>query len=223
MTRDQIVAQVRLLTLVEDTNVTDAEIVTLIDNAMQEIGIAHLWQFLQESATISLTAATQTYALPSGTEVLVSLVDDDRDRAIPYVGPEAFFQELGNDTGNTGTTPEFFTVWDDVIYLSPIPSANDSNRITAYYYESITPLANGSASPEFHAAFHPMIVEYCKWKLYEREEYYDQAERSFITFTRYLDQMITWYTRRVKQSHYIVGDGVWRRKGDMNIPSLWEV
>jgi hypothetical protein len=69
-----------------------------------------------------------------------------------------------------------------------------------------------------------MIVEYCKWKLWDREEYFDQSERAFITYARYLSQMITWYSRRADRSPYIAGDGDFRRSPyDPNLPWLRQV
>lgn len=224
MTRDQLLAQIRMITLIEDVNVTDAQIVTLIDQGMLEVGLAHPWPFLEESTTLGLTADTQTYAVPAGVDIVVAVVDDDHNRRIEYIAPATFFQRYGNDNDNTSTYPEFYTIWDDAIYVTPTPSATDANRLTLYYYETITPLANGSAVPEFNAAFHYILVEYCKWKLYDREEYFDQSERAFIMFNRYLDQMITFYTRRVQQAPYIAGDGTYNRSaGDPNLRWMWTV
>lgn len=223
MDRDAILAQIRTLTLIEETNVSDAEIVEIINNGMYEISLASEWPWLQETSTVTTVADQQAYTLPADFEFAIALVDDDNDTTVPFIAVEEFFRRYGNDTGNTSTTPNFWTIWEDSIYLTPIPSANDTDRYTLYYYETVTLLTTGGTSPAFHAAFHPILVEYAKWKLYEREEYYDQSERSFITYARYLSRMIEWYQRQVKRAPYIAGDGSFRREGDPNLPWLRQV
>jgi hypothetical protein len=221
MDRDAIVAQVRMQTLIESTNVTDAEIVLLIDSAMDEIGVADFWPFLEASATMSTVDATRTIALPADFEFAVALVDDDNDETVPYVAPSVMWHHYGNDTGNTGTSFNFWTIWENKLYLTPIPNGADTDRFTLYYYKTITALATGASVPEFHEAFHQVVVEYVKWKLWDREEYFDQSERAFITYARYLSQMQAWYARRAKRSPYVAGDGMFRPvQGDPNIPSL---
>jgi hypothetical protein len=224
MDRDALLAQIRLITVIEDTNVTDAEIVLLINSAIDEIGIADYWPWLEASTTLSLVADTQTIALPADFEFAIALVDDDHDRTVPYIAPSLFFFHYGNDTGNTGTQFSFFTIWEDVIYLTPTPSAADTNRLSLYYYKTPTQLSTGATLPEFHEAFHQMIVEYVKWKLFDREEYFDQSERAFITYTRYLSQMSSWYARRTKRMPAIAGDGIFRpESGDPNLPWINQV
>ena len=227
MDRDAILAQVRMLTLIEDTNVTDAEIVLIINQGIDEIGIADDWAWLQASTTIDLVDSQQAYALSSEAsdfERAVALVDDDNDKTIPYIAPATFFSQYGNDTGNESTTFNFWTIWEDSIYLTPTPEANDSARLTLYYYKTPTTLSTGSTTPEFHEAFHPMLVEYCKWKLWDREEYFDQSERAFITYSRYLSAMSMWYARRAKRLPAIAGDGFFQpSSGDPNLPWVFQV
>lgn len=224
MDRDAILAQVRLITVIEDVNVTDAEIVLLINSAIDEIGIADYWPWLEASTTVTLVDSQQNYDLPADFEFAVALVDDDHDKTIPYISPQQYFHNYGNDTGNEGTEFEFWTIWDDDIYLHPIPEAADTDRFTLYYYKTPTQLSTGATAPEFHEAFHQMVVEYVKWKLYDREEYFDQSERAFITYARYLTQMSSWYARRAKRMPAIAGDGMFRPiSGDPNLAWMKQV
>ena len=221
MDRDAILAAVRLQTLIESNNVSDAEVVLVINQGIDEVSIADYWPFLEASATQTLTADAQTFAIPATFEFMVAVVDDDNDKTIPYIDPQTFFMWYGNDTGNTGTQFNFYTIWEDAVYLTPTPSTNDTNRLSLYYYKSGTQLSAGSTVPDWHEAFHPLLVEYCKWKLWEREEYYAQSERAFITYSRYLSAMSDWYMRRAKRIPGVYGDGIFRpRSGDPNIPLL---
>lgn len=218
--RDALLAQIRLVTLLETTNVSDTEIVTLINQAVDEISIADYWPFLEASATMNAVDSTRTIALPSNFEFASALVDDDIDETVTYIAPTQMWYEVGNDTGNESTSFNYWTIWEDKIYLSPIPSVNDTARFTFYYYKSGTQLSAGSTNLDFHEGFHQMVIEYVKWKLWDREEYFDQSERAFITYSRYLDAMSNWYARRGKRSPWIGGDGQRRPFRDKNVPLL---
>ncbi len=220
MDRDAILNQIRIVTNIPTATVSDADIVVLINNGMSEVGVIRHWKFLEKSATVSLTANTQTTVLPSDFESGVALADDDNDNEITYISPSALFRLTGNDKGNTAAVPEYFTIWAEKFYFSPIPSTTDSARLTIYYYKTITTLSTGSTTPEFQEAFHTALVEYVKWKLWDKEEYFDQADRAFALYNNYLLDMIKYYENYMSRWPLIWGDG--RREGifDRNIPSL---
>ena len=221
MDRDAILAQIRLQTLLETTNVSDGEIVLLINQGVDEVSVAGFWPFLEASADMKPLDSVRTIALESDFEVAMALVDDDNDRTIPYIPPASMWALVGNDTGNESTDFNFWTIWEDKLYLTPIPSADDTARLKLYYYKSGTQLDAGATKPDWHEGFHQILVEYVKWKLWDREEYFDQSERAFITYSRYLSAMTDWYARRTKRMPGIAGDGMWgRRFGDPNVPLL---
>lgn len=221
MDREDLRDQVRMSMPIEATDVTDATIDSLLNQGLQEVALAGQWPWLQASTDLSLSEDTQTVALPNDFDFAVSLVDDDHDVHIPFVAPEDYFQRFGNDTDNTATTPNYWTIWENKIYLTPIPSADDTDRLTLYYYKSVTALTEDDDVPEFHTAFHPILVEYCKWKLYERGELYQQAVQAASMYASRLDQMTRWYGRQVKRAPYIAGDGdSVRGPHDPNIPFL---
>jgi hypothetical protein len=221
--RDAILANVRLVTVVEDTNVTDAQIVVLIGQGLQEVSLAYEWPWLQKTASLSLADSTRTIALPADFQYGSTLIDVDHDRRLPYYAPATFWELTGDGGDRESTTPQFFTTWAGNIVLHPIPVDNDTNRLSIHYYRTVTALSAGDDVPEFHTAFHWMLVEYCKWKLYEREEYYDQSERAFITYSRYLADMIDFYSSRFKLEPTAWGEGRFGANGDPNIPSLFEI
>ncbi len=219
--RDALLAQVRLQTLLETTNVSDAEIVTLLNQGIDEVSVVDYWPFLEASAKMAAVDSVRTIALPSGFSSAMALVDDDNDRTIPYIAPASMWQLVGNDTGNESTTFNFWTIWEDKVYLTPIPSANDTDRFTLYYYKDGTNMATGAATPDWYEGFHALLVEYVKWKVWNREEYFDQSNRAFIEYSRYLSAMADWYARKAKRMPGIAGDGMWRgRFGDPNVPLL---
>jgi hypothetical protein len=208
--KEEIRNNVRIQTLIEDTNITDAQIDGLIVLAMTEIEVAFPWPFLETYVDISLEEGYGAIAMPSDYSYGAIIIDDDNDGRLEYLAPTTFFALFGNDTGNTGTNPLCFTIWKNEILLHPVPSADDGSRLTLYYYRNIIELETDGESPEYHTAFHWGLVEYCKWKLYEREEYYDQSERSRIIYASYLQDMVTYYQDRIKRAPWTAGDGYGR-------------
>ncbi len=223
VTLTELLEHIRLATVIEDTNVTDAQITVIINQGIHEVSVATQWPWLEASETITLVQDQNNYSPAADWNRTQSLVYDDNDTIIPYLAPSSYFELYGNDTGNTSTNFKFFTIWGGEILLTPIPSAADTDRLTHYYYKNPTELSAGGDTPEWDEAFHWIIVEYGKWKLYEREEYYDQSERAFLSFARYLEDMEKYYNKRVSRTPYIAGDGIHHRRGDPNIPSLRQI
>lgn len=225
MDRQAIREQIRATMPPEATDLSDTFINTIINQGVEEVAGAFHWAWLEASTTVTLAASTQTYALPADFNTAVALVDDDNDDTIEFLAPSKFFELVGNDTGNTSSNPEYWTIWEDNIYLSPIPDTADTNRLTFYYYKNPTTLATDGATPEWDNAFHWMLVDYGKWKLWERTgEHFEQAEQSRRTFVTYLSDMSAFYTARVKRAPFLYGDGIRGLTfGDINIPSLWRI
>jgi hypothetical protein len=211
--------------MLETQNVTDAQINTLINQGLHEIEVFTDWRFLQDFDNLTVVAGTQTYSIGTLTtntfNRAIALVDDDIDATVDYIPPSEFFSRYGNDTGNTSTRARTWTVFQGNIYLHPIPSENDTARYRLYYFKTITELSGDSSVPEFHSGFHWMLVEYGKWKLWEREEYFDQAEKSRQYFNKMLEDMQHWYARVTREDPWIVGDGRFLKTyRDPNLPIL---
>lgn len=221
MQRSEIVTQVRFSTLKTSGDISDAEIESLISLCVQEISVATHWSFLEKSTTITTVADDKDYSLPNDFLYAIALTDDDHDTDVEYIAPTAYFDRFGNDTDNTSGTADYWTIYNDVLILQPVPSAADADRYTLYYYKTMDDLSQDSDVPEFHEGFHYMIVDYCKWKIWEREEYFDQAERSRLSYYTALNQMQKWYMQRANRVPYIYGIGRSTRPGDPNIPSLY--
>ena len=223
MDRDEILNQVRIQTQISSSDVADADVVTIINQGYEEVAVAYDWPFLEASAAFSLSDSTQTYALStvaSDFNRAIALVDDDNDDTVEYVSPQRYFFLVGNDTGNESSTPDYWTIWEDKIYLSPIPSAADTNRLKLYYYKDPTTLSTGGSTPEWDAGFHYVLVEYAKWKLWERAEMFNAADRARQNYLIYISEMIQFYDKRTRRGPWIVGDGVERLRRHVNIADL---
>lgn len=223
MTRDQILAQIRSQTLVEDTNVSDADIVILINQGMNEIEAAYQgWPFLADVDILGVSASDHTVAVGADFSYGMKLIDTVEEMPIVYVSPSAWFSLYEGKQDDEGD-PRVFTIWDGNILLYPTPDATDNDRLNLYFYTTITELSSGSSTPTFHKAFHWALVEYGKWRLYEREEYYEESERARLSFITYINQMVTYYQNQMKRELMIFGDGARDHRWQDNIPWLWVI
>ena len=197
----------RLTTLIEATNVTDANINTLINQGYHELSVEFAWPWLETSVDFTVSPDVRNYALPSNFDYAITLIDTNTDRSIPHVAAQAFFQLVGQDSSSTRTAASFWTIYDGDVYFHPVPSTATTAAYTMKYYKNITTLSGDQDEPAFHDGFHWMLVEYAKWKLWDREEYHDQSERAFITYSRYLKNMVSWYGSPVKRVPFLWGGG----------------
>lgn len=225
MDRTSLRSNIRLVTLLETQSVTDAQLNTLINQGLHEIEVYTDWRFLQDHDDLNVVANTQSYSLATLTNNTfnraIALVDDDIDRTVDFIPPSEFFHRHGKDTGNTGPRARTWTIYQGSLYLHPTPSANDTARYRLHYYKTITELGADGSSPEFHQGFHWMIVDYCKWKLWEREEYFDEARVARNDFYQKLDEMEKWYARTTREDPWIYGDGRYLKTyRDPNLPVL---
>lgn len=224
MQLSEIRDQARFETMKENTvEVTDAQLDIIVNQGYHEISVFTDWPWLYASTTITLVADQANYALPADYQKTIALIDDDNDETIPYLSPELYWHRVGNDTGNSSATPDFFTIYNDDINLTPIPSSADTNRLTLKYYKTITELSADGDEPVFHDAFHYALVEYTKWRLWEREEFFQEGQRAQLSYRTYLLNMQDFYNNQVNHTPAVWGDGMTLRRGDPNIPSLWRV
>lgn len=220
MNRGEIRDNIRLTTLLESTSISSTEIDTLIDQVNYEIGAASKWPFLQTSVDITTVATTATYALPADFWYGSMIIDADNDIPLEPLSAEQAYKLYGDGLGTTTTTATEFWLWGTNIQLYPVPSANDTDRYTLYYYKEISAFANDAASPEFDPAFHWLLVDGVKAKLWEREEYWEQAERSRMNYERRLNEMMIYYMNRFRTFPFVYGDGKHQRLTDANMTFL---
>lgn len=221
MNRGQIRNMVRLITAIDDPfYVTDAELNLIIEQGNQEVAAQFDWPFLQTSVPISIVAAQQEYALPSDFNYAEGMLDTLYSSVVPYMVASTFFDLRGADTSVQADRFNRFTIWEEELLLFPTPSVSDAARLRFNYYRDPSPLTDDADEPEWDVAFHSVLVEYAKWKLFDREELFDQSERAFVTYTRYLNDMIAFYGKRVKRTPFLYGDGVRLRRGDPNLPNV---
>lgn len=196
------------MSLVEDGNVSDTLMNSWINNQLLLVGVMEDdWAFLANTATLGVVAAQRTVALPTDFEYGLKLMDTVEDTPLQRVSSEYGLSRLMDDD-TTGDRPYKFWLWNAQTYLWPLPSTTQAGRLTLYYYNTIPVLSDDVTQIVFNPAFHETIVYGVLGVLYEREEYYDQADKAFLRRDILVSRMSRWYRNNFTDSPQIMGDGV---------------
>lgn len=198
---------IRLITNLTTNAITNAELDTLINQGYHELSVAFAWPWLETTADFTVSKDTRDYALPSNFDYAIAMIDTNIDRSIPHLAAKEFFELVGQDSTSTSKAAVMWTIFDGKVYFSLPPSTAVTAAYTMYYYKNITALSGNDDIPAFHDGFHWILVEYCKWKLWGREEYFEQAKEAFAMYSYYLTEMIAWYGSPVKKAPFLWGDG----------------
>lgn len=207
MTLAQLKALIRTQTLVETDDVSDAELLTFLNNGINELTVRFRWPFLEKSSTISAANGTQAYSLPADYSRLVAVVDNDNTTRLTRITPELAFEQWGGDPP-TGTDATWFFIWGEKLNLIPVPTAADTDRYTLYYLKTPTLLAADGDSPEFASQFHHILALYAAARVWESEEDLAKMARLDEAFGQQIEVMARYYLKRDEDFPIVWGDGM---------------
>ena len=208
-TRLQIRQWVRAETLVESTMMADADVNAIIDQAVNDVSTRFNWPFLAATDTIDFVADQQAYTLPTDFHRLVAANVTGSTKRLVEVAPEEYWNAYGEEPSEGD--PNFFFLWGDEIFVSPVPTVS-TGGLTLRYYRTATPMTDDAHTPEWDAEFHMVLADYVCRHLWHREEDFSKAR---VYDERYLDgieRMARFYLARAVDSPLIVGGGKSRYK-----------
>ena len=149
MTNAQILTEVNAR-----TNRAETDISTIRNAVLTDLSMA--WNFLEKTSSVTVSAAAQSAALPSGC-IKVKSVTDSSGKVLQPVSIEELlnFQAVNPATG----VARKWSQHNDSLYVYPAPTSETT--YTAYHsYESVD-------VDDFDDCFDEAIVEGCCFKLYE--------------------------------------------------------
>lgn len=111
-----------------DSNWSDAEIYALITNRVNEaLGYTGL---IEATTTAVSVASTQAYNYPTGCQVIINV--DYEEQKLRRIDFSEWDNYRARDTGTPTGTPTSFYVFNNQVYLIPIPAT--SNETIRYWY-----------------------------------------------------------------------------------------
>lgn len=175
--------------------VTDDDVIRWINDAQEQIVLENDG-LMEATGTASSVANQKQYSLPADFSTL---------RALAYKGYhlEALnFNEFNSqvdgyqssDNTNTGT-PTTYMVWNNEVWLNPVPSTSETNAITIYYQKHPTSVGLLADPLSLPLQYHNTIIKYCMAQAYELDENFEakqMKEAEFAADTQKLNDRNKW-------------------------------
>ncbi len=213
MDRTALTNAVRRQTNLTTSDVSDADVFAVLNEGINDVSSLTRWPFLYKSATISVTASTVEASLPADFRMMGTvMVDGKRNSPLIQISHDEYLYRFGDNATSQADGRYFYLRFDDgteSIGFYPTPAATESDHYDIYYYRSPTELSGSSDEPEWDSQFHPILVDYAAYRLWEREEYFEEAQSAFQRYVRRFADMVRYYNMRNHTNRLIVGDGAY--------------
>lgn len=204
MTVDEIRAAVRLSTTVDSGEVSDAELLTYINEGIYDVSMRFDWPWLQANDTFATVASTRAYALSALNDAVSEILfvirsgDDEPLHPISYAQAVASW---GDDYPDG--TPKWWFLHEENINLVPVPTAVETIKV--FYVALPAELSAGSDSPVWIATFHSVLVDFVESQVWEQQEDFEKAQYAFAKYLDRIDQMKRVYRGRVNIGPWTLG------------------
>ena len=180
---------------------SSAEIWDLIYQA--ELEIARETRMLEGLTTTTTTASTQSYSFPTGVLELKRVEYDGQALTKIDFRDDDLLTFTNSNTTSEGT-PSYYFVWNDTIYLRPIPDTS-SKEIKIYYYKLPAIVTSASQTLEVPNLFHMSIADYVTAELAQKDGNNQVAQLYFDKwYNKHLPAMIKWSRRRRSSDQFAV-------------------
>lgn len=147
-----------------DTFHSTADILSSIYHA--EIELVQAGIVIENSYTTTTVASQQEYAFPTNAESIKRITYDGQ-KLQPIDMREDDSLTLSTSTTTSTGTPQFYFVWDDVIYLRPIPAAAATLKIFSFDKPQVVTALSTLSVP---VIFHMHIVDFVLAQMYAKDK-----------------------------------------------------
>lgn len=221
MNKGELRTRIRRQTLIDSTELSDAEIDQDMEQGILDVASRARWPFLYATDTISLLAATAEYNLPADFMFLEELTHDAEGHAPLERTTQAAVKAIyGDDVGDSDLPNLWYPTTDQKIIFVPTPSAAKTVNITYYKTPDLTLFDEDTEEPPWHSSFHLILADVASAFIWEREE---QEEKAGFYWGRYfngIERMAQFYENRLPAEPLIVGGGTARRRY-VRTPAWW--
>ncbi len=209
MTVDEIRAMVRVSTMVDSGEISDAELLTFINEGIFDVSMRDNWPWLQATTTLATVAGTESYAYTDLTaseelqEVFFIQKQNSTDDPLYPTSHKVARARWGDDDDQG--EPTTWYIYQERVYFHPIPDA-----VYTYEVDYVSPpaeLTAASDEPAWLTTFHHLLVDYVEGRVWQQQEDFVKAQ---VAFTRYFDRIDTMrraYAKRVNVGPWAVGAG----------------
>lgn len=173
-----------------DTFFSSSEIMQLIYEACVDLATEAMT--IERLYTTSTVVGQQDYTYPSEA-IALKRITYNGTKLKPVTMREDDALTILNQSTTEQGTPAYYFIWDEVIYLRPIPSTIGTLRI----YSFNEPQAVNSTSVlEVPTMFHKDIVNYVVSEMCEKDENDTFAQRYFMKWEKGVEKAKRWTARK---------------------------
>jgi hypothetical protein len=206
MTVDEIRAMVRLSTMVDSGEISDAELLTFINEGIMDVSMRDNWEWLEAETTFTTVAATQAYTesdTVSGDEwqEVIFVTRSGDDEPLHPISMRQAHARWGDDVESG--TPQFYYIYKESIYLAPIPDAAETIKV--HYVPPPSELTAGSDTPAWLSTYHHVLVDYVESRVWAQQEDYSKSQISLARYFDRIDEMRRAYGKRTNTGPWVVG------------------
>ena len=212
MTVDEIRALVRQTTMVDSGDLSDAQLLLWINEAIMDVSMRYDWPWLQGNDTFATVASTRAYALSDLSDELQEIlyvIRTDDDQPLHPISMQAAYTRWGDDFPDG--TPKWFFIHEEDFNLVPVPDAIETIKV--YYVKPPTELTQATDEPAWITTFHSVVVPFVECKVWEQQEDFAKANYSYQKYLDRLDMMKRTYSSRLNFGPWVMGAGRGTRTG----------
>lgn len=186
---------------VSDNFYSQAEIFQLINEA--ENVLAMEFNGIETTDTsITTVADTQTYAFP--TDVFaIRRITYDGNKLQNITMREDDRLTLQNATTTATGTPQYYWVWDEIIYLRPIPAAAAELKLWVYKEPTtLTTTPTVSTTLSVPSQFHFILIDYVAMQMAMKDDNTSAASKYELRWERGVNKAREWIKRRKRSDRF---------------------
>ena len=207
MTVDEIRTAVRLATLIDSGDVSDAALLTMINDSIYHVSQMVDAPWLEDEETLTTIASTQAYLLSGFTaevEQITKIREPSVHRSLVPISKQMAYEMWGDNVSSS--TAKFYYIEQEKINLIPIPDAILVYKVN--FIKAPAVLTTGSDTPAWLTSFHNIVVDYVVARIWEREEDFQKAAFTQQKFDQRLRAMMQTYESRAGNAPWAVGAGL---------------
>lgn len=154
-------------------------------------------QRIHETTTV---ASTREYAKPTNT-ISIKRVEYDGIRVRPYSWREDDAYTFDDSTTTVEGSPEYYTEWNESIFLRPTPDDAKTLKIYSYMQPQIVTQTSTLEVPD---EFHSDILLYMLAEMASKEQNYNAANRYYDQWLMAVREAKKWYRRKKRGDDFAV-------------------
>lgn len=143
--------------------------------------------------SITTVIGTRYYSAPTGC-IAIKRIEYNGTKLKPINQREDDALTLNNSGTNSTGTPQYYWVWNDTVYLRPIP--DDAKALTLYQYKEPTLLTTSATTLSTPTRCHIHLVDYVVAHMVMKDENFQVYDRFMDRWEKYVERERAWTNKK---------------------------